>query len=561
MSKKSKPAFREARTSKGDRRSNGLGNENIIASREKSLEAREFLNQNREQTSEYRDSSALIREEAVSQRELIASHREKNNRETEAVKKSLEGYVVQLRQANEHLVISNIQSQSMTEEVQRAKDALGYMAHHDFLTDLPNRILLMDRLNLDIASAKRRNNRLAVLFLDLDRFKIINDSLGHAIGDYVLKAVAGRLLKTIRVTDIASRLGGDEFVVVLSDVDGEYAVGDIADAICKAIVAPYDLDGHTGYIGATIGISLYPEDGDDALTLISNADVAMYYAKKNGRGSYHFFHSEMNARAVERQRTEADLHFALEHGEFLLYYQPKVNLCTGEISGFEALLRWQHPKLGMMEPAKFISLAEDCGLIVPIGRWVLNEACAQVKRWSLNGIFKGSIAVNISALEFNSSNFVEHVRKSLLDNEMNPSLLELEITESVLMNDATSNNEILVQLKSVGVSLALDDFGTGYSSLSYLKHFPIDVLKIDQSFVRDIGEPNGNSIIVDAVIAMGNSLGKRIVAEGIEGEDQLRFLRERNCSEGQGYFFSRPLTANDCTKLLESSCQINGFAN
>lgn len=561
MSKKTETAFREARTSIGDRRANGLGNENIIANREKSLEAREFLNHNREQTLEYRDSSALIREEAVSQRELIASHREKNYRETEAVKKSLEGYVIQLRQANEHLVISNIQSQSMTEEVQRAKDALGYMAHHDFLTNLPNRILLMDRLNLDIANAKRRNTCLAVLFLDLDRFKIINDSLGHAIGDYVLKAVAGRLLTTIRVTDIASRLGGDEFVVVLSDVDGEYAVGDIADAICKAIAAPYDLDGHTGYIGATIGISLYPEDGDDALTLISNADVAMYHAKKNGRGCYHFFHSEMNARAVERQRTEADLHFALEHSEFLLYYQPKVNLGTGEITGFEALLRWQHPKLGMMEPAKFISLAEDCGLIVPIGRWVLNEACAQVKRWSFDGIFKGSVAVNISALEFNSSNFVEQVRKSLLDNELNPSSLELEITESVLMNDATSNNEILLQLKSVGVSLALDDFGTGYSSLSYLKHFPIDVLKIDQSFVRDIGEPNGNSIIVDAVIAMGNSLGKRVVAEGIEGEDQLRFLSERNCSEGQGYFFSRPLAASDCTKLLESNCQINGFAN
>ena len=501
-----------------------------------------------------RERAILAREHAIDQRELDASAREQTLNDSAKNEKALEGHIVKLRQANEHLVIATLQAQLMTEESQRAKEAIGHMAHHDFLTDLPNRLQLTETLNRVLAQAKRRNSRLAVLFLDLDRFKVINDSLGHAVGDVVLKTVAQRLLATIRSTDIASRQGGDEFIVVLTDVEDERAVCEIADAICHAIGAPYALPGHTGHVGVTIGISMYPGDGQDAATLVCNADLAMYDAKNSGRGRYHFFRPAMNTRAVERQQTEAHLHIALAHGQFILHFQPKVNLANCSITGCEALLRWRHPVLGMIEPVRFIAVAEDCGLIVPIGRWVMREACVQLQRWHQIGLRPGTVAVNVSALEFSSPGFVAGVASILAATGLDPACLELEITESVLMRNAPASTIILQQLKEIGVLLALDDFGTGHSSLSYLRQFPVDVLKIDQSFVRDICEPHDRGIIADAVIAMGNSLGKRVIAEGIEVEQQLKFLKAHHCEEGQGYLFSRPLLAADFSTLLK-----NGF--
>lgn len=538
------------RVNVAERRAGGVGSDSVIAGREKSVTAREELSHAREEASDRRDQVAHDREQAVHRREHIAAARETTNRECESVKLALESHVDQLRQANEHLVITTVEAQIMTEEIQRAKEQMGHMAHHDFLTDLPNRILLMERLDRAIGLAKRRGTRLAVLFLDLDRFKVINDSLGHAVGDTLLQAVARRLLASIRATDTASRQGGDEFVVLLSDIADERAVCEIVDNMCKEISAPYALQDQTGHIGVTVGISMYPEDSDDASTLIRNADVAMYHGKNSGRGQFHFFRADMNARAVERQRMEADLYRALDQHEFVLHYQPKVNLGSGAIIGSEALLRWVRPELGVMAPGDFIPVAETCGLIVPIGRWVLGEACAQVKRWSDAGLNPGSVAVNISAPEFMRPDFVARVRHLLEATGLAPACLELEITESVLMRDAPASAAILWELKEMGVLLAVDDFGTGYSSLSYLRQFPIDVLKIDQSFVRDIGAPHDNGVIVSAVIAMGNSLGQRVIAEGVEHEAQLSFLKEHHCDEGQGYLFSRPLSAAAFGALL-----------
>jgi diguanylate cyclase (GGDEF)-like protein len=539
-----------ARANLAERRAGGGGNDSVIDSREKSVTAREELSHVREETADRRDRVAHDREQAVYQREHIAAAREKANRQRESADLALDLHVVQLQQANEHLVITTVEAQIMAEEIQRAKEQMGHMAHHDFLTDLPNRVLLMERLSRAIGLAKRRGTRLAVLFLDLDRFKVINDSLGHAVGDTLLQAVARRLLASVRATDTASRQGGDEFVVLLSEITDERAVCEVVDNMCKEIGAPYALQDQTVHIGVTVGISMYPDDSDDASTLIRNADVAMYHGKNRGRDQYHFFRADMNARAVERQRMEADLYRALDQHEFVLHYQPKVNLDSGAIIGSEALLRWVRPELGVMAPGGFIPVAEACGLIVPIGRWVLGEACAQVKRWRDAGLHPGSVAVNISAPEFQDPDFVARVRHLLEATGVAPACLELEITESILMRDALGSAAILRELKEMGVLLAVDDFGTGYSSLSYLRQFPIDVLKIDQSFVRDIGAPHDNGVIVSAVIAMGNSLGQRVIAEGVEHETQLIFLKEHHCDEGQGYLFSRPLSAADFGALL-----------
>jgi diguanylate cyclase (GGDEF)-like protein len=497
-----------------------------------------------------REQAVTAREEAANRRDKLTREREQALRQREDMASTRDKMMCQLRQANEQLVITTIEAQIMTEQIQRTKDQMGHMAHHDPLTDLPNRIALMERLKRAIKLAKRRDTRLAVLFLDLDRFKIINDSLGHAVGDALLGAVAKRLLASVRATDTASRQGGDEFVVLLFEVADERAVCEVVENMCKELTAPYSLQGQTVHIGVTVGISMYPDDGDDAATLISNADVAMYHGKNSGRGQYHFFHAGMNARVVERQRMEADLHRALERHEFVLHYQPKVNLGSGAITGSEALLRWDRPEQGMTAPGDFIPVSEACGLIVPIGRWVLAEACAQAKRWRDAGLDPGSVAVNISAPEFRRPDFVARVRSLLKAMELAPASLELEITESVLMQDAPASAAILHELKDMGVLLAVDDFGTGYSSLSYLRQFPIDVLKIDQSFVHDIGASRDNGVIVSAVIAMGNSLGQRVIAEGVEQPAQLRFLKQHHCDEGQGFLFSRPLSAANFATLL-----------
>jgi diguanylate cyclase (GGDEF)-like protein/PAS domain S-box-containing protein len=427
-----------------------------------------------------------------------------------------------------------------------------YLAQHDFLTDLPNRMLLGDRLTHAIALARRHGHRLAVLFLDLDRFKHVNDSLGHVIGDTLLRSVAQRLASCVRSSDTVSRQGGDEFVVLLSEIEHGDAAASTAQKIIAALVAPHDVSGHQLHVTVTIGISIYPDDGPDAETLIKCADTAMYHAKDRGRNTWQFFEPHMNARAVERQSIEAGLHRALARDEFVLHYQPKIDLETGAMTGAEALIRWVHPERGLMLPKDFVPIAEDCGLIVPIGQWVLREACRQARAWIDEGQQPMAIAVNISAVEFRHPHFLDNVRAVLHDSRLDACYLELELTESSLLQHVESTALALQGLKDMGVQVAIDDFGTGYSNLSYLRQFSTSVLKIDQSFVHQISsDPVGNSIVC-AVISMGRSLGQRVVAEGVESKEQLAFLRAQQCGEGQGFYFSRPLIAEHFVGLPET---------
>lgn len=444
------------------------------------------------------------------------------------------------------------EAQSMTEK-------MIHLAQHDFLTNLPNRSLLNDRITQAIALAKRREAKLALLFLDLDNFKHINDSLGHETGDLLLKAVAETLAGCVRSSDTVSRQGGDEFVILVTQSSSDEDAALTAEKILSALTVSYSIGNHDLHVTTSIGISLYPEDGEDAETLIKNADTAMYYAKKKGRNNFQFFKNEMNVRAVERQVIETNLRYALQRHQFVLHYQPKINLESGAITGAEALLRWAHPVLGMVSPERFIPIAEDSGLIVPLGRWALREACMQARRWKMADLGPGSIAVNISALEFHQKDFIEAVRIILHETELDPSCLQLEITESALIPNAETSGCILKQLKNMGLQLAVDDFGTGYSSLSYLNQFPIDILKIDKLFVQDIGTRRGAGAIACAVIAMGNSLNQRVIAEGVEDMSQFDFLKAQRCEEGQGYLFSRPLGVDLFTEFLKDG--FNDFSS
>jgi diguanylate cyclase (GGDEF)-like protein/PAS domain S-box-containing protein len=428
---------------------------------------------------------------------------------------------------------------------------MTHSAQHDLVTNLPNRLLLNDRITQAISLARRQNRSIAVIFLDLDRFKYINDSLGHAIGDQLLQSVSKRLLAGVRGSDTVSRQGGDEFVILLSEITYPEDAGTSAKKILRSLSAPHSIGGQDLHIGGSIGISIYPEDGEDAETLIKNADTAMYHAKENGRNNFQFFKAEMNLKAVERQSLEGGLRRALERKEFLLHYQPKVNLDTGEITGVEALIRWQQPDRGLVPPAQFVPVAEDCGLIVQIGRWVLREACRQARAWQDAGLPPLPITVNVSAVEFRDKGFVECVREILAETGLEARYLGLELTEGVLMDDAKSTAAVLQELKVMGVHLAVDDFGTGYSSLSYLRQFPIDVLKIDQSFVNQITADPDDSSIVSAIINMGKSLKHLVVAEGVETPEQRAYLQTQHCEEGQGYLFSRPLAAAQFAQLLQ----------
>ena len=429
---------------------------------------------------------------------------------------------------------------------------MSHSALHDFLTGLPNRLFLSDRISQAIALAPRHMNKVAVLFLDLDGFKHINDSLGHPTGDKLLQSIAKRLGECVRGADTVSRQGGDEFVVLLSEVAQSEHAAITARRMLQAVARPHFIDQHDLHITTSIGVSVYPDDGQDAETLIKNADTAMYHAKENGRQSYQFFTPAMNVRAVERQSIEESLRRALERQEFTLHYQPKIDLETGAITGAEALIRWVHPIRGSVSPAQFIPIAEDCGLIVPIGKWVLREACKQARAWVDEGLPLGTMAVNISAIEFLDENFLDGVLAILKDTGMDPGSLEFELTESVLMKHAESTESILKTLTTLGVQLAVDDFGTGYSSLSYLRKFPINALKIDQSFVRQITTAGRDTSIVTAVISMGRSLKLRVIAEGVETSEELAFLRAQRCDEAQGYYFSRPVPAGQFATLLEA---------
>jgi diguanylate cyclase (GGDEF)-like protein/PAS domain S-box-containing protein len=427
---------------------------------------------------------------------------------------------------------------------------MSHLAQHDFLTGLPNRMLLTERLSQAIGQARRHRKQVALLFLDLDNFKHINDSLGHAVGDQLLQSIADRLTAGVRATDTVCRQGGDEFVILLAEIEQPQDAAHVAETLLAALAVPHFIDGHDLHVTLSIGISVYPDDSIDLDTVMQNADTAMFHAKANGRNNYQFFRADMNTRAVRRLFVESSLRRALKQGEFLLHYQPQIDLTSGAMIGAEALIRWQDPDLGLIYPEQFVPIAEECGLIVPIGRWALREACRQVQAWRDAGLRAVPVAVNISALEFRHKDFLEGVALILEETGLAPRYLELELTESILMHDAESSASVLEALKATGVQLAIDDFGTGYSSLSYLRRFPIDTLKIDQSFVNDIATDADNAAIVSAVIGMGNSLKQRVIAEGVETQEQLTFLQDWQCDVGQGFHFSHPLSAENFARLL-----------
>jgi diguanylate cyclase (GGDEF)-like protein/PAS domain S-box-containing protein len=428
-----------------------------------------------------------------------------------------------------------------------------HLAEHDALTDLPNRLLLNDRLARAIALARRYGRRLAVLFLDCDRFKHINDSLGHAVGDQVLRSVARRLTTCVRESDTVSRHGGDEFLILLSEVDQLEDAGLIADKIVSSIAEPHHVAGHELSLTVSVGIALYPEDGQDAQSLVLRADTAMYHAKNTGRNRVGFYRSDMEAPAIKRSSIESELRNGLDAGEFELFYQPTIDLETGAIRGAEALMRWRHPERGLVPPDQFIPAAEASALIIPLGRWALREACRQARAWQDAGLPAIPIAVNVSALQFRTAGFLEDIQRFLHETKLPARYLELELTESALMANTAATTSLLEVLKKSGVVLKVDDFGTGPSSLSYLQHCPVDVLKIDQSFVHEIAPMPEGAPLVRAVIAMGRSLGCRVVAEGVETRQQFAYLRAERCDEGQGYHFSPPVNAETFERLLATA--------
>lgn len=525
--------------------------EAAVLSREKSATAREDAADLREDAAHLREGAAQVREGVADVREGAATSRELEIRAAGAQAAS-DDHILMLQQANAHLVTASLEAHKLAEQVQAAKDNLEHLVHHDVLTDLPNRTLLQDRLGQAIELARRQGRQLAVMFMDLDQFKHINDSLGHAVGDQLLQSVAQRLVGCVRHSDTVSRQGGDEFVLLLPYIEHAEDAALSAQKVLAALVLPHHIDGHTIHIGASIGISIYPDDGLDAETLIKCADSAMYHAKENGRNNYQFFEQSMNARAVERQFIEGGLRRALELQEFVLHYQPKINLQSGAIVGVEALIRWQHPQRGLLSPVQFVPIAEDCGLILPIGRWVLREACNQARAWQDAGLPPITVAINTSAPEFHARDFFENIRATLEDARLEPRYLELELTESVLMRDAEATGYVLHALADLGIKLAVDDFGTGYSSLSYLRQFPIDTLKIDQSFVSRMTHNPDDAAIAGAVISMAKALRLHVIAEGVETAGQVAFLLARQCDEGQGYYFGRPMGAEALAVLLQT---------
>ncbi|NVN91029.1 MAG: EAL domain-containing protein [Desulfuromonadales bacterium] len=436
-------------------------------------------------------------------------------------------------------------------ERKQNEEQLEFLATHDELTGLANRALLQDRLAQSLRYAHRSGRILAVLLIDLDRFKIINDSLGHDFGDKLLGSVAVRLQQVVREADTVARLGGDEFVVLLSEVADPDDVGVLATRILRNLAEPHRIDGREITVIASLGISLYPKDSDNGATLIRNADIAMYRAKREGGGSFSFFAPEMNQRAIETMELENALRQALERDEFCLYYQPKVDLASGRITGCEALARWQHPQRGVVSPNDFIPLAEETGLIVPLGTWVLQEACRQAKAWQDQGLPGVSAAVNLSARQFRKGDLPQLVQEILQKTGLDPCWLELEMTESMVMDDPDKAIAIMDKLKHIGARLSLDDFGTGYSSFSSLSRFPIDHLKIDRSFVTDIVTNPNSATIATSIIAMAHRMRLKVIAEGVETEAQLGYLRKHDCDEVQGFFFSRPLPADEFAAFLK----------
>jgi len=431
-----------------------------------------------------------------------------------------------------------------------AEERIQFLAYSDALTGLPNRRLLQDRLTQALASARRQKGRVALLFLDLDRFKNINDSLGHSVGDLLLQEVARRLTKWGREQDTVARVGGDEFLIVLTGLKDVTDAAVAAERLMGAMIGEYSIQGHALNLTGSLGISIFPEHGADTETLIKNADTAMYSVKESGRNGFRFFTEDVNAQAVERLTLENSLQHALDKEELFLVYQPQADIATGKIIGLEALLRWQHPELGLVPPDKFIRIAENCGLIVPIGEWVLRTACSQARKWQEEGLPPVRVAINVSAVQFRRQGFPEQVRRVLHETGLGPQYLELELTESVLLANAEVTLSVIQALKAMGLTLAIDDFGTGYSSFSYLKQFRVSRLKIDRSFIRDVAANPDDSAITAAIISMAKSLHLEVIAEGVENEAQMSFLRAHQCDEIQGYYFCKPLTVDKVADKL-----------
>jgi len=439
---------------------------------------------------------------------------------------------------------SDITARKVTEQ------RVHHVAQHDVLTGLPNRSLLQDRLGQAVAYATRSGHPVWVMLIDLDRFKFVNDSMGHKAGDVLLMTVAARLRSSLRDTDTVARLSGDEFVVILSEHSDQPLTPDIVQRVMDSVAQPVILGTKEFFVTCSIGVAAFPSDGTPAENLIEHADIAMYRAKKLGRNNFQFYTPAMNEESLERVRIESALRNALERNEFVLHYQPQVDLQTGRIVGMEALIRWKHPELGMVPPSRFVGIAEDTGLIVPIGAWVMRTACAQNKAWQDAGLGKLRVAVNLSARQFSAADLLPGIEAVLIDTGLDPSCLELELTESLFMSDVTPAVELLHRMKSLGVNLSIDDFGTGYSSFSYLSRFPIDVLKIDRSFVNDITQDANDAAIVASIIALAHNLRLSVIAEGVETAEQLDYLRHQGCDEMQGYYFSKPLPAHEFEQLL-----------
>lgn len=465
--------------------------------------------------------------------------------------------VKEIQTANDMLAQVNLEWEAAVEHRDRQIERIS---HYHPLTGLPNRQLFLDRLEQNLAHAQRDNRLVAIMLLNLDRFKQINDTLGHLLGDAVLQLVAERLKTRARAGDTITHLGGDEFGFVLPNMDSAQAAADFAQKLINSFVRePISVGDHELFVSICVGISLCPLDGVDANTLIRNANAALHHAKKEGCGNFQYYATQMNASARLRLAMETELHRALSRDEFVLHYQPKVDLASGEIIGMEALLRWQSPERGLVAPNEFIPLLEETGLILPVGEWVLRTACKQARAWQQLGLPNIRIAVNISALQFRQPDLAAVIEAIFKENDLDPNLgmLELELTESLLMKNTDGTIATLNQLHDFGIQFSIDDFGTGYSSLSYLKRFPISTLKIDQSFVQDISNNADDAAIVNAIVALGHSLGLSVIAEGVETIEQLDYLRTIQCDEIQGYLFSRPIPGEEMTRLLQNGCSLD----